>query len=945
MKKNPFIMKNIHYRILCSVLLLSTICGISNAQAKSDQLLPVDKNVRIGKLKNGLTYYIRKNSKPENRIEMRLVVHAGSVLEDDDQQGLAHFIEHMCFNGTEHFEKNKLVEYLQSMGVQFGPEINAYTGFDETVYMLTLPADSPKIVENGFLVMEDWASNVTFDTSEINKERGVIIEEWRLNTGAFQRMRDKNLPVILKDSKYAERLPIGKKEIIENADRETLTRFYRDWYRPDLMAFIVVGDIDMDSAEVRIKEYFGRLETFKQPRKRVQYEIPDHDETLVTVATDKESPVTVVSVYYKSDTKKFTTYQDYRRMLLNTLFTGMLNQRLSELKDLPQPPFINAGSYYGTFLGNKSVFVSQALVSDTGIATGLQTLLTENERLKLYGFTEGELERYKKILLNQYEQIYNERDKTESSNFADEYTRNFLEDEPIPGIEFEYQFVKENLSGITLNEVNDLTKELVTSHNRVIVVNAPEKEGLVIPGDSDVLSIANNIQSSKIDPYTDKVSGNDLMPVKPKKGRILFTRKLDDINAVELKLSNGAKVILKSTDFKNDEILFRAESPGGQSLYSDADNQSAANASNIENESGLGDYSKTDLQKLLAGKTVGLSSWIGMYSEGLSGQAAPRDLETLMQMINLEFTHPRKDEAAFSSYISKIKAYYQNILSDPTQYFFDQYNRIQAQNHPRASRIPTEKEIEMIDLDRAYDIFTDRFSDASDFRFFFVGSFDIDSIKPLIEEYIASLPSSKKNETWKDLGIRPPADKLDEKVFKGTDPKSFVIIYFEKEMPWNEDDDFLLSTLGSLLDRKYIEILREEMSGVYGIQTDAGMGKIPYERAYLKILFPCSPENVDSLTSAALKEIKKIQAEGAKEEDIQSEREIQRRNMEENLKTNGFWISSLQKIYRNNTSMDVLIHYDGMIKKITSEGLKRVANEYIDTGKYLRVVLFPVQSK
>ena len=927
------------------MLFIPVTWGISFSQDKNEQKLPVDKNVRIGKLKNGLTYYIRKNSKPENRIEMRLVVNAGSVLEDDDQQGLAHFIEHMCFNGTKHFEKNKLIEYLQSVGIQFGPEINAYTSFDETVYMLTLPADSPRIVENGFLVMEDWARNVTFDTSEIDKERGVVIEEWRLSTGAFQRMRDKNLPVILKDSKYAERLPIGKKEIIENSSYETITRYYNDWYRPDLMAFVVVGDIDMDTTEIRIKEHFNRLETLKKPRKRVRYEIPDHNETLVTIATDKESPVTVVSVYCKSDTKKFETYQDYRSMVLHSLFTGMLNQRLSELKELPQPPFINAGSYYGEFLGDKSVFVSQALVSDTGIIKGLQTLLTENERLKLFGFTNGELERYKKILLNQYERIHNERDKTESSNFASEYIRNFLKDEPIPGIEFEYTYVKENLPGITLEEVNNLTGELVTSVNRVIVVNAPEKEGLVIPGEKDILAVADNVPESDISPYTDKISGSDLMPVKPEKGRILFTRKLDEIDAVEMKLSNGAKVILKPTDFKNDEILFRAESQGGQSLYTETDHQSASNASSIENESGLGDYSKTELQKLLAGKTVSLSSWIGMYHEGLNGYASPRDLESLMQMINLEFTQPRKDETAFSSYISKTKAYYENILSDPTQYFFDQYSRIQAQNHPRANRIPTEKEIEMIDLDRAYEIFADRFSDASDFYFFFVGSFDIDTIKPLIETYIASLPSLRKNESWKDLGIRPPAEKLDEKVFKGTDPKSFVVIYFEKEIAWDEDEAFLLATLGSLLNRKYIELLREEMSGVYGVQASAGIGKTPYEKAYLKILFPCSPENVDSLTSAALKEIRKIQAEGAEEEDIQSAQEIQRRNMEENLKTNGFWISSLQTIYRNNTSMDLLTRYDELIKKISSEEMKRVANEYIDTGKYLRVVLYPEQLK
>ena len=651
------------YRSLALILLLS-IAGIySNAQNDPNTLLPVDSNVKIGKLKNGLTYYIRKNSKPEKRVEMRLVVNAGSVLEDDDQQGLAHFVEHMCFNGTKNFEKNELIKYLESLGVQFGPEINAYTSFDETVYMLTLPSDSDLIVNTGFQVMEDWAHNVTFDSTEIDKERGVIMEEWRLGQGASQRMLDKNLPVILKDSKYAKRLPIGKKEIIENAPYSAIRRFYHDWYRPNLMAFIVVGDIDVKEMETKITEHFSRLINPKDMRERVNYKIPAQQQTFVTVATDKETPLTTVSIYNKTDAPVFRTYGDYRKDIEFKLFTGMLNVRLGELKELPNPPFINAACYYGSFLArDKDAYVSGALVSETGIETGLKTLLEENQRVKQHGFTDTELERYKKILLNNYEKAFKERDKTESSKYASEYTRNFLQKEPIPGIEFEFEFVKNQLPVIQLKDMNDLANKLISDKDRVIVVNAPEKSDVIIPPADSLLELANQTSHINMEPYVDKMAGNDLMAVKPEKGRILFTKKLNDFGAVELKLSNGAKVVLKPTDFKNDEILMRAISPGGQSLVSENDIMSAKNASSIINESGIADYSKTDLQKFMAGKSVSVSSSINLYTEGLSGSAAPKDIETMFQLMYLYFTNPRKDSTAFTSYITKQKALYKNTM-------------------------------------------------------------------------------------------------------------------------------------------------------------------------------------------------------------------------------------------------------------------------------------------
>ncbi len=935
--KKPIII-SLSYICLSFILLFAAFSQESELNKK----LPVDEKIRIGKLDNGFTYYLRYNKKPEKRVEMRLAVNVGSILEDEDQRGLAHFIEHMCFNGTKNFEKNELISYLQSVGIKFGPDINAYTSFDETVYMLTLPTDSTDILNNGYLVMEDWGHNVTFDNKEIDKERGVVIEEWRVGRGPSQRMLDKYLPVLFKNSRYAERLPIGKKEIIENADYETIKRFYHDWYRPDLMAFIVVGDIDVDETEKKIKEHFNKLELPDKPRQRLSYEVPDHKETLISINTDKEAPVTIVRIYYKTDIEIQKTYGDYRNMLIQSLFTGMLNQRLDELIEKPDPPFINAGTYYGSLWARtKYAFQAVALVGENGIEKGLQSLFEENLRVKNHGFTAGELERFKKDMLRFYEKAYSERDKTESSTFASEYIRHFLENEPLPGVEFEYNFVKQYLPGITLEEVNLLADKWITDNNRVIVVQAPEKDDIIIPSENDLTALISQVEKSDLSPYEDKQIATSLIDNIIKKGEIIDQKKIEEIDITELKLSNGVKVILKSTDFKNDEILISAYSPGGHSLYTDEDHQSAINADGIVGESGVSTFSNSDLTKILAGKAISVSPSINYYFEGFKGNTSPKDMEALFQLIYLYFTNPRKDESSFQSYISKQQAYYKNLLSDPVRFYFDQYFRIKTNNHPRANKLPTEEDLKKIEFDKAIEIYADRFADASDFTFFFVGAFNTDSIKPLLEKYIASLPGIDRKETWKDLNIRPPEGKVDKVITKGMAPKSFVSIYFEKDVKWNEKDAHLLTTVGRILDRKYIEILREELSGVYGINTYAGLSKIPYSSAYLQIIFPCSPENIDSLTNTALAEISKIQQQGVSEEDIKKAKEIQRREIEENIKKNHYWLNNLQDCYLKGTDFSRFIDYEKRIEGISSDELQRVTSKYINLNEYIRVVLVP----
>jgi len=927
------------FRTLLTLFLVAA-SQLLTAQSELDKLLPLDPGVRIGKLDNGLTYYIRKNSKPEKRVEFRLAVNAGSVLEDDDQQGLAHFVEHMAFNGTKNFEKNELVHYMQSVGMKFGPELNAYTSFDETVYMLTVPTDSAGVLQKGFQIMEDWAHNFLFDTAEINKERGVLVEEWRLGRGPFQRMQDQFIPVLFNGSRYGIRMPIGKREIIEGADPNTIRKFYYDWYRPDLMAFIVVGDIDPDATEKTIREMFGRIAAPKTPRPRTKFDVPDHKETLLALTSDKETPYTIVMVINKSDVLPEKAYNDYRRMMITQLINRMFTQRLEELKEQAEPPLLYAGSEFGELLTReKMAFQALGVVPETGIERGIQTLITECERVIRHGFTQGELDRQKKSLLTVYENLYNEKDKTESVRFADEYIRHYLTGEPIPGIEFEYDFAKKYMDGIPLDEINNIARQIIRRDNRVVILEAPEKENFTLPAKDQITGLIAKTEASAIDPYVDKLKGTSLMGEKPARGKILFTKKKEDLGITELSLANGAKVILKPTDFKNDEVLFRAISPGGYSVYNEDDFMSASNASSVISESGVAEYSPTDIEKLLSGKKLYVNPYINAYAEGFNGSSVPKDLESMLQLFYLYFTQPRKDADAFQSFINKQKGIVTNLLSDPENYFYDQYARIMTQHNPRVEAIPTLEDIEKINFDRVYEVYKDRFSDASGFTFFFVGTFKIDSLKPLIETYLASLPSTRSGDTWKDMGIRAPASTVDTAVYMGNDPKSIVALYIESPETWTPEEAHMFSSLTYLLEIRYVDILREEMSGVYGSGSDVRLVKVPFEHYELELYIPCSPDNTDKLTQAALDEIRRIQKEGVKEEDVLKIKEAQRREMEKGLKENNSWMGNLVEAYRYNDPGRIT-QMTERINSITSDELKRIANK-ISLDNYVRVVLYP----
>ncbi|MBC7875364.1 MAG: insulinase family protein, partial [Ferruginibacter sp.] len=755
------------------LFLLASAALIPAAWSQIDvsQVMPVDPKVKIGRLPNGLTYYIRHNSLPEKRVELRLVVNAGSVLEDDDQLGLAHFMEHMNFNGTKRFPKNELVSYLQSIGVEFGADLNAYTSFDETIYILPVPTDKPGLVDKGLQILEDWAHNASLEVAEIEKERGVVIEEWRLSRGADERMMKQTLPVQYRGSKYAERLPIGTREILEHFSADALKRFYKDWYRPDLQAVIVVGDIDVNDIEQKIKQTFGNIPAPVNPRKREIFTVPAHTETLSVVAKDKETAFPSIEILFKKDPQPETLIGDYTRYMNRRLFTGMLNNRFRELTLKSNPPFVGAGSFYGNSLArSKDAYQVFANTSDTGMSHSLYVLMEENRRVLLHGFTPSEFDMQKRQMQSFYDRIFNEREKEESYKYVDEYVNNFLINEPIPGIEWEYDFVKQWLATVKLEEVNNLAKQWITKDNMVVTMNAPEKPGVKIPSTEEIRTVLKDVDIAAIEPYKEKILATALMDAgKIKAGKITSSKTDDDLQTTTLKLSNGATVILKSTNFKNNEILFRAFSKGGHSLVKDADYYSASNASAIVSQSGVGNFSAIDLGNMLKGKSTSLSPNITLYSEGLNGNTIPKETETLLQLIHLYFTAPRKDKDAFESFKTKQKQLYANLAANPQIYFSAEFQKMMTQNHPRAGGLPKPEDFDKINLDRSIQIYKERFVNAGDFTFLFVGSFEEETIKPLLEKYIGSLPGTAQKETFKDLGIRPPAGKIDKVITKGAD--------------------------------------------------------------------------------------------------------------------------------------------------------------------------------
>ena len=926
---------------LVGALVLATLTPHVSALAQTpDQTLPLDSQVVVGTLPNGLRYYIRRNTRPEKRAELRLAVNAGSVQEDDDQLGIAHLTEHLLFNGTRNFPKDEIIEFLQRAGMRFGADLNAYTSFDETVYMFEIPTDSAGLLEKGLQIMDDFAEGAELEDAEIDKERGVVIEEWRTGRGASMRMLNQQLPVLFKGSKYAERLPIGTKENLESFPHDALKRYYRDWYRPDLMALVVVGDFDPKQVEAWVKQYFTDNRAPATPRPRPQANVPDHAETLVSIATDKEAPQTVVSVYYLKDPERLRTTADYRRSLQEQLYGQMINNRFFELTQKADPPFIGAGAGKGSFVRGADVFSLGAAVKEDGIERGLDALLTEAARVQRHGFTESELERAKTAVLRRLENAYAEREKTESENYADEYVRHFLEEEAAPGIAYEFDLAKRLLPAITLAEMNRLTDEWMTEGNRVILVQAPEKADVQVPTEQQILALFETVQKKDVPAYVDAVTDDPLLATAPKAGSIAKETKVAEVDVTDWKLSNGVRVILKPTTFKDDEIQVSAFSPGGSSLAADADYERIMAASAVVSMGGVAGFDQVALQKKLTGRQVRVSPTIGSLEEGFNAQASPKDVETMFQLIHLYFTAPRADSVVFASWQQRLAAQLKTMAANPERAFFDTVQVTMAQGHPRARPVD-DAAVQRLDLAKSLQFYRDRFADASDFTFVIVGNFSVDSIKPLVLTYLGSLPSKGRTEKWRDVGIDPPTGVITKVVRKGVEPKSRTQIVFAGPAEYTSEEAFAAQALSIVLRDNLRERLREELSGVYSPQVSGGLSRTPDQEYRFNVSFGSAPERVDELVAAMFEEISKLQNEGPTEEDLLQARQIMRREWETNLRENGYWLNALENAARFGEDPRRPLTTNQRIDAITAAAVQAAARRYLRSDNYVQVTLQP----
>lgn len=929
-----------HFK-LWALLIAVPVTGFAQG-LKAEDPIPFDPNVKIGKLKNGLTYYIRKNAKPENKVDLRLVINAGSILEEDDQRGLAHFMEHMAFNGTKRFPKNQLVDYLQSIGVKFGQHLNAYTSFDETVYFLPIPSDDPAKLEKGFEIIEDWAFNTVLTPAEIDKERGVVLEEYRLGLGAENRMMKRFMPKMMYQSHYADRLPIGQKEILENFKHDKLVKFYKDWYRPDLMAVIVVGDIDVAAMEKKIQDHFANYQNPKNERPRKIYDVPNHKETFVAIESDKEASSSRVQLVYKdyAEPKTMKTIGDFKHYMAKGLFSIMLNNRLQELTNSPTPPFTYGYSYHGgTWARTKEAYQSFAMTQESKQLEALKVLVEESQRVKKYGFTQGELDRAKSEMVAQMESMYNEREKMESEDFVGEYQSHFLEKQPTPGVDWTFKASQQILPTVSLNEVNGLVKDYIKDDNRVVIFTGPEKEGLKKPTEQEVLTVL-NMSTDNIKPYEDGKVVTSLLRKDVKAGKVVKKETNAKLGTTTLTLSNGAKVTYKKTDFKNDEVLMEAISFGGTNLYSNDDMKKTQFASGALTEAGFSGLKKNDINKFMTGKLAEVRPYISTTTEGLSGSSTPKDLEYMFQMTHAYFTDLNLDKEAYEGYKQKQSAFYANMASQPNFYFQQEFYTFLYGNNPRFNGfIPTEKSWAQTDYELTYNKYKERFANAGDFEFYFIGNVDDKTMEDFSAKYIASLPSTDKREKAVDLGYRFLKGEHKKVVNKGTDPKSNVTIMYYGDTTYSAKEALAMQALGEILTIKLVEELRENESGVYGINAYGNLSKVPYGSYSFNISFPCGPDNADKLTASALREVQKIIDKGPEEKDLAKYKEGELLDYKKEIKENRYWARMFRSAYSNGTNPEEMLTKEQKVTALTAKEVQDVAKKYLTKDKVIGVLM------
>ena len=909
-------------------------------QAPEDAPLALWPEVRKGTLANGLTYYILQHHKPEKRAFLWLAVNAGSVQEDDDQRGLAHFDEHMAFNGTRRFPKQDIVNYLEKIGMRFGADLNAYTTWDQTVYQLEVPTDDPSFLPRGLDILHDWSSDVSYDPVEVDKERGVVLEEWRLGRGANMRLFDKHSKVLFQGSRYADRITIGLPEIIKGAKRDTLARFYKDWYRPDLMAVIAVGDFEPAAIEKEIQTRFADLPKPSHERIRPQGGVPVATGTRVSIETDREVPATTVTVSNLLAHRPEASTRDFRRLLGEQLYTMILNERLGTIARKPDAPFIGAFDAVHSLTRDVDTFDRLAQAKDGKVEETLRALFTEVVRIERHGLSATELERARTRLARSFQEAAETEATADSRQYADEITRNYFESEMMIGRAAEKELTLQMLPTITVDELNALVGAFAGPSGRVILISGPD--GAPLPSKERVAAIVDEVSKADVAAWQDKAPAQALMARPPAPGKIVKESKVDAIGVSDWTLSNGVRVIVKPTDFEVDSMTISGSSPGGEATIDNKSFGNARFAAEAAEVGGVGDFDAETLAKVLAGKQVRVSVSIDETTESIDAGGSVRDLETMLQLVHLRMTAPRKDPQTFGVWKANVAEQLSNALRSP-EVQYARESQIALWKGDLRHKPPEPAEIRNIDLDQAMAFYENRFGDASDFTFVIVGAVKLDELRPLVETYLGSLPAKGRKEKQKDLGIRKVGGVVKKVWNLGQEPKALVRLDLHGDLGWTRDNERDMGILGRVLAIRLREVMREDLGGVYGVGAEGVMVRAPHQERSFSLRFGCDPARVDELLKAAFDEIAAVASKGIGADYLDKVKQTFVRQRETELRSNRFWAGWLASAYRYGDDPTIILDSNKVVERMSSDNVKAAARRFLDTKQYFEAVLLPAK--
>lgn len=906
------------------------------------QQIPIDPGIKMGKLDNGLTYYIRHNEEPKERASFYIIQNVGALLENDEQNGLAHFLEHMAFNGTEHFPGKGILNTLEKHGVAFGRNINAYTSFNETVYNLSdIPVNDPGLIDTCLLVLNDWSNYLLLTEEEIEAERGVISEEWRTRRNANFRMRAEYFPTLLGDSKFAERDVIGDLDIIKNFDYETLRNFYHDWYRTDLQAIAIVGDIDVDEVEVKIKNLFGKIPAVEDPQHRPFFDIPEHKETRFVVATDPEASQNMINIFIKHQAtpadKKDAVY--LRNQYIANLFNSMTGARINELLQKGEPPFIMGSISYGSFLRGYDVLSIGAVSSPEDETKALKAIYTETERIVRHGFMPGEFQRAKSNLLTSMKSAYDQRDKIHNNKYIRGIQAHFLSGEPLTSPETDWQIGQLLLESISVEDVNAAKDKWISDNNRVIIVMGPKDAEHL--DEEESLLILKEIKETEIEPYEDVEIVTKLISDKLAGSKIVTSSLLDKFGAVEWKLSNNATVIYKHADFEKDNVAITGFSKGGMSAISTGQLETIMMLPQFMGLFGTGDFDAIALRNALTGKKVSVQSNIRELTETISGSSTPKDFETMMQLVYLNFERPRFDKQSYDALLSRFKAFLPNMENDPNKIMSDSLQMIFTNFHPRTKLLNT-KFLEQLKFEDMEKLYKDRIKDAGDFIFIIVGNIDEETVKQNVEYYIGSLTDDPRTESWTDHNVKQPEGRVEKKIEIPLETaKANVNILIRNDFKYTAETNLYLNMLKSILTLRYTEEVREKEGGTYGVSVSASNKHFPSEEKTLQMKFDTDPEKADYLKSIIFREIEKIAKNGPTEEDLDKVVKNIKKDREQSKEHNSYWMNTIYNYYYHGIDGNAPENFDEIIDRVTVTDIQKFTSNFMNDPDIADVVFVP----